>query len=205
MHSQTDLIAIVPDKNTQFVLDVALRRDKAVGMRPITYEMVVHSGRDGGVRGGGVALLATQRRQYAHALLVFDYEGCGEESTPAKDLESRLDEALSVEWGQGAKAIVVEPEMDAWMWGSDATLRDVLGWGDDRPIRDWLRQEGFAIDADGKPARPKEAIERVLRRVRKPKSSAIYAQIAERTSIARCKDPAVQRLRKHLRRWFPAK
>lgn len=62
----------------------------------------------------------------------------------------------------------------------------------------------FEIRHDGKPTRPKEALEAVFPACRLPRSAANYRRIAERVSLSRCVDPAFGRLRKTLQRWFPA-
>lgn len=56
----------------------------------------------------------------------------------------------------------------------------------------------------GKPADPKAALERALRHIRKPKSSAAFRQLGERVGFQGCTDPAFTKFRDTLRRWFPA-
>jgi hypothetical protein len=55
-----------------------------------------------------------------------------------------------------------------------------------------------------KPARPKEAMEAILRHVRKARSSAIYREIAGKVALAGCTDPSFGKFRETLGRWFPA-
>lgn len=43
---------------------------------------------------------------------------------------------------------------------------------------------------------------RCLCDVRKPRSSAIYQQLAMRVSLVRCHDPALAKLRRILQDWF---
>lgn len=198
----SDLVLLVSDKNMQGALRGALARSAALGIRPITTEFIVHSGRDGGVRTSGPGLLALKRRTCRHALLLLDHEGSGTTKTPT-DLEHDLDESLQVIWGDAAKAIVISPELDVWMWGSDNVLQEVLGWTSAQQLRPWLRANGFAFTENGKPERPKEAMERVMRELRQPRSSSLYEEIASRISLSRCKDPAFQRLRNQLQQWFP--
>ena len=200
-----DLVILVPDKNTQFALRGALNRPDALGTRPITHEFRPHPGRDGGVRTTGVEVLARERARFSHALLLFDLEGSGaQEQQTAQDLEGELDEKLSFHWGPHAKAIVIEPELDIWLWGADNTLREVLQWPQAGTIRDWLQGQGFVFDANAKPVRPKEALEAMVPIHRQPRSSALYEKITSRISLQRCVDPAFLRLRVSLQRWFPA-
>lgn len=200
-----DLVVLVADKNMQFALQGALSRPEALGIRPITHESRTHMGRDGGVRASGTDLLARDRRRFAHALLVLDFEGSGaREGQTVEELEAALDERLRAVWDGNAKAIVIAPELDVWIWGSDNALREALHWPLDVSLRSWLQDHGFVFDAGGKPQQPKEALEALVRIHRQPRSSALYAKITGRISLQRCSDPAFVRLRAALRGWFPA-
>jgi hypothetical protein len=199
-----DLVILVPDKNTQFALRGALGRPDALGVRAITHEFRPHPGRDGGGRTTGVEVLARERARFSHALLVFDLEGSGaQEQLTIEDLEGELDEKLRLHWGPHAKAIVIAPELDIWLWGADNALRDILQWPQAGTIRDWLQDQGFAFDANVKPVRPKEALEAMVPIHRQPRSSALYEKITSRISLQRCVDPAFLRLRATLQSWFP--
>jgi hypothetical protein len=198
-----DLFILVADKNAEFALKGALARPKALGIRPIQFEIRPHVGRDGGARKTGPELLALQRRQFRHGLLLLDFEGCGTDLPDATELEGQLDARLADHWKKAAKAIVIAPELDVWVWGSDYAIEAVIDWPGESSIRDWLRDHGFEFDANDKPVRPKEAFEAALSLPRLPRSSALYQQIAARISLANCKDEAFLRLRRQLQAWFP--
>ncbi len=168
-----DLVVLVADKNMQATLRGALARPEALGIRPISFDFRVHPGRDGGARTSGPAVLATEHRRFSHALLVLDLEGSGSNTEDRIALERELDERLSVQWEDRAKSVVIAPELDAWMWGADNALRDVFRWPLPGTIREWLLADGFEIDAAGKPARPKEALEAIVRVHRQARSSAL--------------------------------
>lgn len=198
-----DLVILVADKNMQFAVRGALVRPEALGIRAITHDFRPHPGRDGGARTSGVDVLALERRRFEHALLVFDLEGCGAEpGQSAVDLERLLDRRLTALWGARAKCIVIDPEVDIWLWGADSVLRDVLRWPLAGNIRKWLQARGFVFDALGKPDRPKDAIDALVRFCRLPRSSALYEKITARVSLRRCSDPAFGRLRTALQNWF---
>jgi hypothetical protein len=199
-----DLVLLVADKNAQFALQGALERPEALGIRHLDFEFRVHVGRDGGARRTGPEMLALEHQRFSHALLVLDFEGCGTNLPTASDLEQHLDSRLRQRWADRAKSIVIEPELDVWMWGSDNALEDTLGWCADEGVREWLRDRGFAWHENQKPSRPKEAMEAVLRELRTPRSSALYRKIAGKISLRRCADPAFQRLRRQLTAWFGA-
>lgn len=196
-----DLVVLVPDKNTEFAVRGAIRREKALGIRSLDCKVIVEPGRDGGVRRRGVQILSVERRQFGHGLLIFDYEGSGANG-PAAATEAELDEALRSGWGDRGKAIVIEPEVDIWMWGAETHLKDVVGWSGAQGIRDWLSSKGFVFSPQGKPLRPKEALEEVFREARIPRSSAQYESLAGRLSMARCQDAAFHRLHHTLVQWF---
>jgi hypothetical protein len=199
-----DLFLLVADKNMDFALRGALERPAALEIRPVQYEIRTHPGRDGGMRKSGPEILALERRRFSHALLILDFEGSGTELANGKDLEARLDERLRRVWNTQAKAIVIEPELDIWMWGSDNAIQEVIPWPSGRLIREWLREQGFQLRSNGKPERPKEALEALLRELRLPRSSALYQDIASKISLRKCKDEAFQRLRSQLVTWFPS-
>lgn len=53
-----------------------------------------------------------------------------------------------------------------------------------------LVSEGMAIDDRGKPADPKAAVEKALVAARKPRSSALYRELAENVNLDQCQDPS---------------
>lgn len=198
-----DLVILVADKNAQFALTGALGRPQALGIRPISFQFRMHPGRDGGARTSGVDVLAREQRRFSHALLIFDLEGSGaDEGQTAEELEREVDARLAPTWGVHAKAIVINPEVDAWMWGADNALKEVLRWPLEGSIRSWLQSQGFAFDENHKPERPKEALEAMVPIHRQPRSSAVYEKITRRISLPRCTDPAFSRMRRALQTWF---
>lgn len=197
-----NLFALVADKNIEFALRGLLGRRESLQLADFSYEIRVHTGRDGGARANGVDILALERNADAK-LLVLDFEGCGTDLPSATDLEAQLDLKLGIKVGDRSKAIVVEPECDVWLWGSNNKLAEILDWQSQENIRDWLASEGFLFNSFGKPLRPKEAIEAVLRRIRLPRSSSLYREITSQISLQKCQDAAFGRLRATLREWFP--
>ncbi len=198
-----DLVLLVADKNAQFALSGALHRPQAMGIRNIEFVFWVHPGRDGGTRKTGPEILNLQARRFRHALLILDLEGSGSACSDAVTLEQQLDKRLTDTWQGRAKSIVIEPEADIWLWGSDNAMQQVLRWTDSVPIRAWLQAKGFDFTAEGKPKRPKEAFEEVVRKCQLPRSSSLYCEITGKLSLSRCTDSAYQRLSAKLKEWFP--
>lgn len=197
-----DLLLLVADKSMEYTLLGGLGRPQALGIRSITFDIRVHPDRDRGVRTTGAQILNLQEARYRHAFLMLDYEGSGSKLGPA-ELESELDNKLRG-WGDRAKSIVINPELDVWLWATDNLLAQILSWPVSAGgIRDWIQGKGFELDESSKPKRPKEAFEAVFTYCREPRSAANYKKIAERTSLQNCEDPAFQRFHKTLQEWFP--
>ncbi|MGB8338060.1 MAG: hypothetical protein WCD07_03295 [Burkholderiales bacterium] len=199
-----DLVLLVPDKNTEGALKGALERHRALGIREITFDFRTHEGRDGGVRTNGVETVCAERHRFEHALMVFDFEGCGENQGRTREgLEADLSKKLKAMWGIKSEVVVINPEVDIWMWGSNDSLARVLRWQESDTIRTWLGTKNFTFGDAQKPHRPKEAIESIFRHLKIPRSSAIYQDIAGKISLQNCIDTAFVRMRNQLQQWFP--
>lgn len=208
MTGRKDLIVVVADKSMMATVRALLERPQALGIRPISFDVKVQMNYDSGVRVEGVSTIATFRPEFFHAILVLDYEGCGADGDAAnrktpEALQGELAAQLRQTWGEKSDVIVINPELDVWIWGANNVLSELLGWTENVKIRNWLKDRGFAFHNNGKPVRPKEAFDRVLQHCRRSHSSAVYKKIAERISLSRCADEAFQRLSQTLRNWFP--
>ncbi len=71
-------------------------------------------------------------------------------------------------------------------------------------LRQWLIDNRFLKPEQSKPDRPKEAMEKILRMQRKPRSSAIYLELAQKVGLKHCQDCAFRKLKETLSSWFPA-
>jgi hypothetical protein len=175
-------------------------------IRPISAQYLVHPNKDPGCLLQSADLLHAQRGRYAHALVVFDREGCGQESLECAELEHRVRFSLDGSGWQGrCDVVAIHPELDSWVWSDSNQVDVALGWFGRIPsLRSWLADEGLMPEGATKPPRPKEALEAALRLVRKRRTSAIYSAIARTVSFQRCTDPAFLRLVGILRGWFGA-
>jgi hypothetical protein len=198
-----DLALLVADRNMESAMEGILSRPQALGVRAFSYEIDRHAGRDGGVRTTGPETLTLLRDEFRHGIVMLDLEGSGADTTSAVELEQELDARLSPIWKTRAKTIVIDPELDAWAWGSENALRQALGWTENRRIRDWLAEHGYQFDARQKPIRPKEALEALMVKLNEPRSSALYRRVTGKISLNRCVDPAFDRLRNALQGWCP--
>ncbi len=200
-----DLIVLVADGAMEQAMRGILSRYRALGASRFSFDIIGHPEKDPGCRRKADALLRSFSSLYAHALVMFDREGCGKEDEPRESLEIAVQHRLSrAGWGDRAQVIVLDPELEIWVWSDSPHVEAALGWADQElRLRKWMRQKGFLRREETKPHRPKEAYEEAIRTVGKSKSRRVFRQLAERVSLKRCQDPAFLKLRDVLRRWFP--
>jgi hypothetical protein len=180
-----------------------LSRPQSLGIRNVTADIHRHPEKDAGCRTHGVDFLAPFSAKYANALLMFDFEGCGDITTPATTQEAGLRRSLCGAWNQRADALIIEPELDIWVWSPSRHVETILGWKNKKPtLREWLVESGYLREGTAKPDRPKEALEAALEKVRKPRSSSLYEDLARTVGLRECVDPSFLRFRDILTKWF---
>ncbi len=201
-----DLILLVADKDMEFALKGVFSQIHSLCIHPIQYDSYIHPEHDPGCWLRGHEFLRPFARKYEHALVVLDRDGCGRDTSEREILERELEDRLSVSgWGDDASAIVIQPELEIWVWSDSPEVEQALGWKGKNPgLRSWLEKKELWTDKSKKPSDPKKAVELALREVRKPRSSSIYQNLAEKVSFKRCEDPAFEKLCKKLTEWFPA-
>jgi hypothetical protein len=200
-----DLVVLVPDKNMEWALHGLLSRPEALRIRSVRFIIRTHLGRDPGCARDGHNFLRPMSRTCHHALIMFDHEGCGREGEQPQALEDEVALNLSSNgWGDRAKALILSPELEIWVWSDSPEVDRCLGWQLRTPdLRTWLKAKGFWAQGAEKPAEPKSAVEASLREVKKPRSSSIYKQIAQSVSLRRCTDVGFRRFSSTLQSWFP--
>lgn len=199
-----DLIVLVADKSMSQAIVGLLRRSQALGVRAIDYQVSVHQQHDAGCRLDAAAFLRPFTSRFEHALVVFDREGCGSEA-PRKEIEDQVETDLRRNgWDNRASAVVIDPELEAWIWAPSARLARELGWGTNfRELRDWLAANGLWPPDVPKPPDPKEAMVEAMRARRRPKSAATFGRLGRGMSFQGCQDSAFEKLRGTLMEWFP--
>ena len=200
-----DLIVLAADKNISSAIEGILSRPRPLGIRNLDVEIHVHPEKDPGCLTRSADLLRVFLKSCNRALVIFDREGCGQDQKSRQDLEGQVLKNLEqAGWHERAAVIVIDPELENWIWSSSPHVATELGWKHQAgPLPTWLCQNGFLENEDQiKPLRPKEAMEAVLKKVRKPRSSAIYRAIAGKVSFERCVDPAFLKLKASLQSWF---
>jgi hypothetical protein len=180
-----------------------LCRPQSLHIRPITYKIRRHLLRDAGVFRFGAEFLRPEMPHFQYALVAFDRDGCGQNAR--RDvIEARVERQLNhMGWAGRAAAVVIEPELEAWVWSNSPIVDDVLGWRGQNPsLRNSLAAHGFELGNDGKPENPKGAMEFARKHAHLPRSSALFRQLATRVSLTRCVDPSFSKLKAVLYEWF---
>lgn len=203
-----DLLVLTADPTMERTLRTLLQnRRNSLGISALTIDFQTHRHRDSGCRTAAGPVINPLRNQYRKAMVVFDFHGSGESRRSASQLEIDIERDLqNAGWGVDTIAVVsIEPELEAWVFGaSERNLEMVIGWSQPKSIRDWLELNGYMSQEDAKPTDPQKAFDDMLRLQGKQRSRKLFADLAQRVSLARCQDRAFQKFRSTLQRWFPA-
>ena len=204
--SAKDLIILAADKDMENALAGLLTRRQSLGLREVNADIQVHQEHDPGCAQRGVPFLSIFARQYRRGLLIFDHQGSGREGYTPQELQNQLNGELAASgWDERARAIVLAPELEAWVWSGSPHIAEVVGWrGRPLSIYDWLREQNLLQPGAVKPEHPKKAFLEALHAAQTPRSASLYRQLAEKVSLRRCQDAAFLELRSMLREWFPA-
>lgn len=201
-----DLLCLVADRNMSATVSGLLSRPQSLGIATIEYRLETHPRRDPGCFHEGAEFLGGQRSEAAHALVVLDHAWGGVPTNSGPELEVLLEDRLAQAGIEGwARAVVIEPELEAWVFSGSVHVVGALGWTDRSPgLREALASQTLWPDDCHKPPDPKAAIEWALRQARVSRSSSIYGELASKVSTANCTDRAFVRFRQILQEWFPA-
>ena len=199
-----DLLVLVADRNMEFTVKGLLTRPPALGIRVITYDLFQHPWHDAGCRFNSKEFLRPFVNQYSRSIVILDKEGCGQEDQSRTEIENSIEGELSSSgWNERAAAIVIEPELENWVWSDSPHVDNVLGWHGKQPsLREWLRTRGFLQGNAAKPDTPKDAFKEALRTARKAHSSSLFFELAQKVSFERCTDEAFVKFKAVLRSWF---
>jgi len=199
------LIVLTADKDAEYGIRSLLEnRRSALLIREIDFQCVVHPRHDAGVRLRCAEFLRAFLRTHKRTLVIFDKEGCGDESRSAEQIERSTEELLSANgWGDRCAAIVLVPELESWIWDGGVSARKAAGLATAQEAKSLLMQAGFLAPGQIKPARPKEAFEALLRAARTKRSASLFSDMARDVDMAKCTDSAFQKFARTLQTWFP--
>ena len=127
-----DLIVLVADKDIKETIEGLLtKRTRSLGIRPVQYKVLPNNEHDPGCLDRSAELLASFCTTHAHAMVIFDREGCGQDTESRSELEATVETALrKAGWGDRTAAIVIDPELENWVWSPSPHVADCLGWRD---------------------------------------------------------------------------
>ena len=199
-----DLVCLVADKNLEAAIDGILRRPKAIGIREVQGELVVHPQRDPGCFHKPADLLSGYRGRARHALIVLDRAWEGAPAATGIEMEELLERSLvGTPLAGWARALVIDPELEVWVFSDSPHVGRTLGWPDENTtLRAALAAHDLWPEEHAKPPDPKAAVEWTLRKARKPRSSSIYRELADRVSFTGCQDRSFLRLKSLVTDWF---
>ncbi len=206
MDDPDDLAVLAADNQMQEALHGILARPRALAIAHISFDVYSHPNKDPGCRKKAHVFLRNLRADYRYGLVLFDYDGCGASHTSSPDeIASNVEERLQQSgWGDQARCVVIDPELEVWVWSDSQEVDRCLGWGDtSQRLQDWLVNNGHWPAGASKPPAPKKAMEDALREAQLPHSSSIFRELADSVSLQGCKDDSFQRFRQILQGWFP--
>jgi hypothetical protein len=213
--SKRDLFVVVADLDAENTIKTLLtERQEALGIAlnffpfsPPNGDLLRYSGRDSGCYGDAVDLLRPPQKTHYHAILCFDLHGSGADIKSREMVETEIENQLHINgWTEGdAVAIVINPELEAWVWADSREVAMTMGWdGDMNSLRNYLISRGLWNAGETKPPDPKTAMKQAVRAKRRRRLTApLFAELARKVSFHSCEDPAFNKLRNTLQQWFP--
>ena len=200
-----DLVCVVADKQIKATIEGLLQRPRALGIRDIDAAVLLHPNHDPGCYDRPTDILQGYRNAAEHALIILDHAWEGVPADSGPDLEALIDKKLrEANMAGWAVPLVIEPELEAWVFSTSPHVADVLGWrGERSTFRRTLEEQNLWNAEHLKPADPKAALEYVLGKTGKSRSSSLFRKLASRVNTAGCQDRAFLRLRELLQGWFP--
>ncbi len=200
-----DILILTADKCAELTMKALMNRmPKSENIAEFCFDVITHPKRDPGIANQAVEYVRPYIGDYRFLLVIFDHEGSGMENYPRIDLESHIESELNQNgWQDRNACILLEPELESWLWVNKTHLHRVMEWRNEQDIYSWLEMNGFnSLPTIRKPERPKEAFESALRFQKIPFSAALYSGLAQQASYKDCVDPSFKKLVSAVRNWF---
>ncbi len=133
------------------------RRQHALGIRSIEFTIIRHTCRDLGCRREAARTASSYVSDHVYALVLFDRAGCGDEMTERQAVQTAVEENLCrAGWANSSRVIVIEPELEMWVWSESANVGKLLGWNEGTgALREWLHEKHLWPDDKTKPPAPR--------------------------------------------------
>lgn len=198
-----DLVALVADVQQEKTLETLLsKRQGALGIPSLAFDIYRHPRKDPGVFHEAPDFLWSYQSSHVRALALLDAAWAGAPGSADFLRATLLQRLQDSGWPPDrCQVVVIEPELEMWVWVESPAVPEVLrtSWPD---IHQLGRRRDFWREGEVKPHEPKALLEAVLRQQRRPRSAAIFQELAQRLGLASCTDPAFVLLRETLARWF---
>jgi len=198
-----DLLILAADQDAELLIKALLEKIPNVEkISSIDFEIIRHPQRDAGVATDAVEFVRPYINDYRYVMIIFDYEGSGQEAKASCDIEAEIENHLSINgWPDRCACIAFYPELESWLWVHRQHLHDIVDWQGKNDIYKWLASIGYDFQ-DNKPKRPKEAFEAALKKQKLPRSSSLYSSLAQKASYQQCIDPSFNKFLNTLKKWF---
>ena len=199
-----DLFVLVADQDMIETIKTLLDRPESLDISPIKYGVDKHLQRDVGCRKDASRRLRPYIRHYRYALVLFDKHGSGQDDELREEIQCEVEKDLSRNgWENRSKAIVIDPELEAWVWSASNHVPRILGWDNNyKALKSWLSSLDLWPADVAKPPNPKEAMKAAVREKNHQISAALFGQLAESVTLRGCVDPAFSELRETLQLGF---
>ncbi len=205
--NKRDCVFLVADKTMKEVFKAFLTREEfhqSLGCAPFEFdpeEDLVAESTDNAVFHRADLLLRQYELSHRRAVVALDAEWDGSPGVEA--IVAGIQEKLRTRGWEHYAVIVIEPELEAWIWQDNPHVHTALRYCGKKGLREWLKETGEWPEGSPKPLNPKAAMRKVLGHTRTPWSASIHKRVASRVSVRGCLDPAFQRLAETFRMWFP--
>ena len=199
-----DLVCVVADKQIAATLDELLLRRRALGIRPVDAEILVHPHHDPGCYARPADLLRGYRQAAEHALIILDHAWEGVPAASGATLEALIDEKLE----EAGMADWPSPSLSSpsWRRGSSAlrpTSRTCSAGSRLVPHPRGSRRTE-SMGGRGREARRSEEGDQVHSSADGEEPFGVTLPPARaQVNTAGCEDRAFLRLKDLLRGWFP--
>ena len=141
-----DCIILVADLDAENAIRGLLDRPLAIACRNFSFDLFRHPRRDPGVRLESGEFLRSFGTSYERAVLILDRHGSGADIEASQVIERGIEDALPVYWRERTVAVVIDPELESWVWSDSPEVDNMLGWhGRTPPLREWLVRIGASI------------------------------------------------------------
>ena len=217
MSWEKDLVVLGADDDVIAVVRTILtERVASLGIKPLKItpaDFIKDVWHDSSPAANAVTLLRKFQKTHQHALVIRDLEGSGCEVEGSTHLEETISKALIQSgWESGQVCvIVIEPELEIWLRFQSQHLEHLLKTkSKDQKASSQINFEKRLAEivdknggvTEGKPTRPKEVLEDLLRAYRVPWSSSLFQNLSQKESLKTCVTPSFNRLLAVVRDWF---